>query len=108
MVERGLLRLQPASMNSITACFAASRVGKRLRWHISFFRVAKKDSATALSRRLPVRLQESRTSLARARSAKVPLVYRAPLSELSRNRLSSDYAEKNAKPQISTFPLMTA
>lgn len=30
MVEWGLLRLQSASMNSITARFAASRVGKRL------------------------------------------------------------------------------
>ena len=67
-------------MNSITACFAASRVGKRLRWYISFFSVAKNDSATALSWQLPVRLQERRTSLARAHSASVLLVYCAPLS----------------------------
>ena len=36
-------------------------VAKLLRWYISFFSVAKNDSATALSWQLPVRLQERRT-----------------------------------------------
>ena len=51
------------------------------RRYISFFSVAKNDSATALSWQLPVRLQERRTSLARAHSASRRLVYWAPLSE---------------------------
>ena len=52
--------------------------------------VAKNDSATALSWQFPVRLQESRTSLALAHSASVLLVYWAPLSVLSRFLLSTD------------------
>ena len=61
--------------------------------------VAKNDSATALSWQLPVRLQDRRTSLSRAHSARSLLVYCAPRSELSRYRLSSDRGSEfdNAK-----------
>ena len=34
---------------------ARARVSKRCRWYISFFRVAKNDSAAALSQHTPVR-----------------------------------------------------
>ena len=98
-------------MNSITACLAASLVAKLLRWYISFFSVAKNDSATALSRQLPVRLQERRTWLPLAHLASLRLVYCAPLSVLSRSRLNGDYAEKNAKPRNWTkaqFDLLAA
>lgn len=56
IVERGLRRLQYASMNSITACLAESLVGKLRLQCLSFLSVAKNDSATALPRQLPVRL----------------------------------------------------
>ena len=61
--------------------------------------VAKNDSATALSWQLPVRLQDRRTSLSRAHSARSLLVYCAPWSEQSRYRLSSDHGSEfdNAK-----------
>ncbi|WP_303866014.1 hypothetical protein [Senegalimassilia anaerobia] len=55
-----------------------SKSGHALPQKNSFFRVAKNDSATALSRQLPVRLQESRTSLARAHSARSLLVHCEP------------------------------
>lgn len=67
-------------MNSTTACPASAPVANRLRQCISFFSVAKNDSATVLSRQLPVRLQESRTSLARAHSAGSLLACCAPRS----------------------------
>ncbi|MCG4807480.1 hypothetical protein L0P46_06325 [Collinsella aerofaciens] len=67
-------------MDSITACLAESPVGKFRLQYISFFSAAKNDSATALSRRLPVRLQNRRTSLPRAHSAISLLVYWAPRS----------------------------
>lgn len=63
----------------MTVCLASVLVAKLDLQCISFFRVAKNDSATALSWQLPVRLQERRTSLARAHSAKALLVYWAPL-----------------------------
>ena len=66
-------------MHSIPACLDASFVAKLLRWYTSFFSVAKKDSATALSWQLPVRLQEWRTWLALAHSASERLVYWGPL-----------------------------
>lgn len=47
----------------------------------SFSRVAKKDSARALSQHTPVRPMESRTSWRVARRAKAWLVYRVPRSE---------------------------
>src|SRR4051794_24213660 len=42
-------------MYSATANLARVRVSKRCRWYISFFRVAKNDSAAALSQQTPVR-----------------------------------------------------
>src|SRR2546423_5382793 len=42
-------------MYSATANLARVRVSKRCRWYISFFRVAKNDSAAALSQHTPVR-----------------------------------------------------
>lgn len=72
--------MQYASMNSITACLAESLVGKLRLRYISFSSVAKNDSATASSRQPPVRLQDRRTSLSRAHSAKSLLVYWAPRS----------------------------
>ena len=61
--------------------------------------VAKNDSATALSWQLPVRLQDRRTSLSRAHSARSLLVYCAPWSERSRYRRGSDHGSEfdNAK-----------
>ncbi len=41
IVERGLRRLQHASMNPIAACLAESLVGKLRLWYISFLSVAK-------------------------------------------------------------------
>ena len=67
--------------------------------HLEALSVAKNDSATALSWQLPVRLQDRRTSLSRAHSARSLLVYCAPRSVLSRYRLSSDHGSEfdNAK-----------
>lgn len=67
-------------MNPTTARRASARVGKLLLWYISFFSVAKNDSATALSWHDPVRPTDSLTPWAAAHSATRRLVYWAPRS----------------------------
>ena len=51
-------------MQSTTAWRTSAQIGHLRRWYISFFRVAKNDSATAFSWQLPVRPIDSLTSLA--------------------------------------------
>ena len=87
------------SMKRITALRASSRVRHFLRLYMLFLSVAKNDSATALSRQLPVRPTDSLTPCSSAQRARSLDVYCEPLSPLSRCRLSADYAEEIAKPQ---------
>ena len=49
MGEWGPGRLQDPSIQSMHATFASARVTKEVRWYISFFRLAHRLSATALS-----------------------------------------------------------
>jgi transposase InsO family protein len=62
-------------MYSAMANLARVRVSKRCRWYISFFRVAKNDSAAALSQHTPVRPTLVRTRRRRQNAANCADVY---------------------------------
>lgn len=67
-------------MKPITANLASSRVADERWWYISSLRVARKDSATALSWQLPVRPHESPTSFSLVHDASSLEVYWLPRS----------------------------
>ena len=62
-------------MYQITAMRALDLVSKENLWYHSFFRLPKKDSATALSWQLPVLPTERRTPCFLAQRARIELVY---------------------------------
>lgn len=87
-------------MYSATANRARARVWKRCRWYISFFRVAKNDSAAALSQHTPVRPTLVRTWLRAQNRLNSAEVYWQPRSVLNRFPVSADYAEPCVMPRI--------
>lgn len=78
IVECGRWRLYRYSMKWITALRASSRVRHLLRLYMLFLRVAKNDSATALSWHDPVRPTDSLASCSSAHLANNLLVYWDP------------------------------
>ncbi len=68
-------------MSLATASWALAWVGNECRWYVSFFEVAKKDSAAALFQQLPARPVLVRIRLARQNQAKSVEVYGPPRFE---------------------------
>lgn len=73
--------MQWLSVNPTTARLASALVAQLRSEYISFLNVAKNDSVTVLSRRLPVQPTEGQASRLAAHSAGARLVYYGPRSE---------------------------
>jgi hypothetical protein len=75
-------------------------------WTRSFFRLAKNDSASALSEQMPVRPNECRSPSSASLSEYSADVCWVPRSELRRIRFNSDYAEVSIKPRKQRWRLV--